>query len=405
MRFRTLSPAGTPIPWRYFFYLISGFLQPQKELQKFRKKICEKFGVKHCFLMNTGRSAMTLILQSLFEIDGRRRDEIIIPSYTCYSVPASVIKAGLKLRIADIDPDTLSLDIDFLRKIDMKNVLAIIATSLYGLPNDLPNLQSFTDANDVYLIDDSAQSMGARIDNQYCGTFGVAGLYSLDKGKSLTTLNGGVITTDNDRLAKIINSKVNKLRKPSVITILIQIIKLVIYKIFLYPPLYWIPNSIPMTKLGKSYYDVSFAVEGYPAAMAGLGKRLIDDLDDINSIRTAHAYYYRDRMNDLQTIRLFKAKKYSNPSFTRLPIKVLNKGHRDRIIKSLSDLGLGISTSYPESLIDLPEIQPFLISDNQHLKNGRSIAQQILTLPTHSYVTKNDMDFILLKLNKLFIRN
>ena len=401
MRFRVLAPAGTPIPWRYFFYILPGLFCPQKSLKKFREKICRKFGVKYCFFMNTGRAAMTMILKSLFELDGGKRNEVIIPSYTCYSVPASVIKAGLKLRIADVDLDNLSMDLKGFEKIEMQNVLAIIATSLYGLPYDLPKLQKFAESRGVFLIDDAAQSMGARVNNQYCGTFGVAGLYSLDKGKNLTTLNGGIIVTDHDRLAEIIQNKLKQLKEPPFISTIIQISKLLIYKIFLHPLLYGIPNRIPALNLGKTVYDETFGLKLYPACLAGLGDGLFENLDKLTQIRTVNAQHYLQHLPEANEIRKIKVIPGSQPAYLRFPVRVADGNLRNRLFKILSEMGMGISTSYPEAILDVPEITPHLVPGHQKTENGQLIARQILTLPTHPYVTQKDLDSI----NKLFKEN
>src|SRR5438309_5846824 len=107
---RTLPPAATPIGIREIISGVCGIFHGQKELDRFRSELKEYFGVKHCFLVSSGKAAFTLILLALKELFPDR-DEVLIPAFTCYSVPSSVVRAGLRIRLCDLRPD--SLDFDF----------------------------------------------------------------------------------------------------------------------------------------------------------------------------------------------------------------------------------------------------------------------------------------------------
>ncbi len=144
------------------------------------------------------------------------RNEVVIPGYTCYSVASSVIMAGLKIRVCDIDPVTLSYDLEQLASVDFSRVLCVVTANLYGLPDDLKQIEQITTENDVYLVDDAAQSLGATVAGQPSGTFGIAGLFSLDKGKNITSIQGGMIVTNNDALARVMQSEFHSLGKTHV---------------------------------------------------------------------------------------------------------------------------------------------------------------------------------------------
>ena len=107
------------------------------KLERFRDAICASFGVRHCFFVSSGRAAMTLILRSLKALSNGRKTEVIVPSYTCYSVPASIRKAGLTVRVCDVDRFSFGYDLQQLEKMDFSNVLCIVTSNLYGIPDDL----------------------------------------------------------------------------------------------------------------------------------------------------------------------------------------------------------------------------------------------------------------------------
>src|SRR5947209_10297976 len=107
---RTLPPAATPIGVTEIVSGVCGIFRGRTELDRFQSELKEHFGVKHCFLVSSGKAAFTLILLALKELFPDR-DEVVIPAFTCYSVPSSVVRAGLRIRLCDLRPD--SLDFDF----------------------------------------------------------------------------------------------------------------------------------------------------------------------------------------------------------------------------------------------------------------------------------------------------
>src|SRR5438309_5372822 len=107
---RTLPPAATPIGITEIASGVFGMLHGQKELERFQSELKQHFGVKHCFLVSSGKAAFALALLALKELFPDR-DEVLIPAFTCFSVPSSVVRAGLRIRLCDLHPD--SLDFDF----------------------------------------------------------------------------------------------------------------------------------------------------------------------------------------------------------------------------------------------------------------------------------------------------
>ena len=113
---RTLPPAASPIYPRDIISGLKGLLCRQQELERFRSELKEYFGVKHCFLVSSGKAAFTLILQALRDIHPDR-DEVLIPAFTCYSVPSSIVRAGLKIKLCDIDTETLDFNFNQMKEI------------------------------------------------------------------------------------------------------------------------------------------------------------------------------------------------------------------------------------------------------------------------------------------------
>jgi len=163
----------------------------QQELTRFEAQLKEYFGVKHCFLVSSGKAAFTLILLALKEL-APGRDEVLIPAFTCYSVPSSVVRAGLRIRLCDLRVD--SLDFDFAQMSAMlseapppqtdtraavgasdspveirdladssgssiKRVLAVVPTHLFGYPADVARLRKLNRDPGITIVEDAAQAM------------------------------------------------------------------------------------------------------------------------------------------------------------------------------------------------------------------------------------------------------
>ncbi len=129
---RHLAPAGTPITSSDLSAWLKTIFISSETLHNFRQEICDRFRVKHVFFLSTGRAAMVVLLQVLSEVSGGKKDQVIVPSYTCFSVPASIVKAGLKVRVCDVDPRTLDYKYDKLSQFDFSRVLCIMPANLYG---------------------------------------------------------------------------------------------------------------------------------------------------------------------------------------------------------------------------------------------------------------------------------
>ncbi len=97
---RTLAPSAAPIKGRDLVHgLVVGLLRPQTTVRRLEAEFCEYFGVKHVWFVSSGKAALTLILQALHSLSGRQK--VVIPGYTCFSVPSAVVRARLSVALCD----------------------------------------------------------------------------------------------------------------------------------------------------------------------------------------------------------------------------------------------------------------------------------------------------------------
>lgn len=383
-----LAPAGTPIRGRHLLGWIRNMISFSGGNKDLIKALKSKFGKKHIFMISSGRTALYLILKNLYSIsENSERNEVIIPSYTCFSVPGSIAKAGLKIRICDIDTKTLNYDINELQNIDYSKVLAIVTSNLYGIPNDLSAIEELSKEKNIFLVDDAAQSMGAKIDNRYCGTFGDVGLFSLDKGKNITSIQGGVILTDSEDIASKLESELASIPSQSTIGLVLDCIKLVIYALLLPPSRYWIITKIPLLKLGTTPYTTDYPVHKYSNILAKFISVLFSELDQLSNQRRINAENIKRAISPHEQIEFIHNFANSEPVYVRLPALVKDQALKEKLINRLEKSGIGATGSYPTAVSDIVGIED-LLKGNIKPKNGNMVASLIVTLPCNPYLTE-----------------
>lgn len=175
------------------------------EVEKFEQKFAKYIGSKYCVGLASGTDALTLALKSL---NLKKGDSVLMPA-NVYPTVFGVGLAGVNIKLSDVNPDSLNIDIENIKKAYTKDVKAIIVVHLYGNPVDLSPIRRFCKEKDIYLIEDCAQAVGSTYKNRKVGSFGDVACFSFYPTKNLGTYgDGGAIVTNN----KGIFEKVKSLR-------------------------------------------------------------------------------------------------------------------------------------------------------------------------------------------------
>ncbi len=348
--------------------------------------------MRNLFSVSSGRAAFTLLLEALQQWSERR--EVVIPAYTCFSVPSAVARAGLVIRLCDVEPKTLDLDPNALVRLDLAKALCIVPSGLYGMPGDLVGLEVIAHSFGTFLVDDAAQCLGATREQRPCGTFGDAGFYSLGRGKGITTMGGGILVTHRDDLARSIEQEVRKLRRPSAREVCTAVVGSLVYSGMLRPSRYWIADCLPFLELGASRFEPGFPIVKLSAYQMRLATRLLPLLDSYNRIRRDHADQLRSGIEGVEGIEIPRPVEGANPVYLRFPILTQDEAHRSYLLGRLREAGISASPSYPTPIGDIPGITRYLAPNQEPCPGAQSIATRILTLPTHPWVTSRDIDRI-----------
>jgi len=167
--------------------------------QRLEEKFAEKFGVKYAIGVNSGTSALHCCLAAMGIGPG---DEVIVPPLTFISPAFAVLYLGGVPVFADIDPDTFTIDPEDIRKKITPRTKAIIPVALYGLPADMDPIMEIAASNNLFVLEDSAESILGKYKGSFSGTIGDMGIFSFERSKHITTGNGGMIITNNEELAE-----------------------------------------------------------------------------------------------------------------------------------------------------------------------------------------------------------
>jgi dTDP-4-amino-4,6-dideoxygalactose transaminase len=300
------------------------------------------------------------------------------------------VKAGLRPRLVDVSPETLDYAPDELKRADFSRVLAIVATNLYGLPSDLPAISRLARQKHVFLIDDAAQAMGGQVGGRWCGTWGDAGLFSLDKGKNVSAIDGGIVVTNSDAVAAALADELKSASTQGLRASAVGAVKALVYWLFLRPWLYWIPNAIPQLQLGTTVYTTAFGLGRPPRALVALAAVMLERLDEFTCARAVNASALSGALMRVTGVEMIRPASGAAAVHLRLPVLFDSCEARQLALDLLREAGLGASQSYPSSLADVPELQHRLVTSGP-VVGGRSVASRILTLPTHPFVRDRDI--------------
>jgi perosamine synthetase len=385
---RTLPPAASPIGWKSFRAGLIGMMQGQKEVDRFASELKDYFDRRHCFLVSSGKGALTLTLLALKE-QYPERNEVIIPAYTCYSVPSAIVRAGLVIKLCDLAENSFDFDFEQLSPmLKSDKLLAVLPTHLFGMPADVKRLKGMITTPEVTVIEDAAQAMGAEWQGEKLGTLGNVGFFSLGRGKAFSTVEGGVILTDNDELAQLIKLQMSCLPEYTKFEVLKLAFYTVALNILLHPALFWIPKGLPFLKLGETLFDPDFSIKKMTAFQAGLAKNWDARLHSLQQVRQKNTKKWSSLLHQAFS-PFFKKLDRSVPDLIRFPVLLADRGKRMSLLENAELHGLGVAIAYPVAISSIPECtQQFT---GQDFPVAKRVARELVTLPVHPFVTESDI--------------
>ncbi len=187
----------------------SGMFTMGPNVAAFEKSFAHYVGSRYAIMVNSGSSANLLMVAALFytkENSLKSGDEVIVPAVSWSTTYYPLHQYGLKLRFVDIDLQTLNYDPDQLAVAISDRTRLIMVVNLLGNPNDFACINQIIAGRAIRLIEDNCESMGAEFEGRKAGTFGVMGSFSSFFSHHISTMEGGLVVTDDEELYHILLS-------------------------------------------------------------------------------------------------------------------------------------------------------------------------------------------------------
>jgi perosamine synthetase len=179
--------------------LSSGQLTLGKYGAEFEKKFAQFCGVRHAIAVNSGTSSLEIILRAL-GVEGK---DVLVPTNTFFATAAAVIHAGANPILVDMDPDTFSVHPEAIEKNLTCRTAGMIIVHIGGIVTPhMPALMDLANKRGLWLVEDAAHAHGSSYQSKSAGSFGIAGSFSFYPTKVMTSAEGGMIVTNDDRIAE-----------------------------------------------------------------------------------------------------------------------------------------------------------------------------------------------------------
>ncbi|MDC0498887.1 DegT/DnrJ/EryC1/StrS family aminotransferase [Alphaproteobacteria bacterium] len=304
----------------------------------------------------------------------KKGDEVIIPSFTWVSLANVIVQVGAKPVLVDVDRSTYNLTYDYLINKINNNTKAIFVVHLFGLCVDVNYIKKKISKN-IIIFEDCACAVGSKFKNAYAGSLGLAGSFSFHPRKSITTGEGGIVTTNNKKFA----DKIIMLRNHGA-----EI------------------SEEKRYKSNKSYVLSDFILPGLNYRLTdiqgALGLAQLKKIKQILNFRNKWAKYYLKNLKNIEWIELPFIPKNAYHSWQAFVIKInkkyAKKINRDDILKFLLKNSIGARPG-THSIHSLSYYKKKYKFNDKDFKNSLYCHLNTIALPLHNKMKKSDFNYVI----------
>ena len=359
-------------------------------VDEFENAFSKYIGSKFSVMVNSGSSANLLAIASLFYRQDKplkRGDEVIVPAVSWSTTYNPLLQYGLKLKFVDIDLNSLNYDLEQLNNAITEKTRLLVVVNLLGNPNNFNEIKNITKAKNIIIVEDNCESMGAEYNSKMAGTFGQIGTFSSFFSHHISTMEGGMIVTDNEELYHIILS----LRAHG-----------------------WtrnLPNKSKIHTKSKDAFEeqFKFILPGYnlrPLEMSGaIGIEQLKKLPSFITNRINNAKYFKEIFSKYEEfITQNEIGKSSWFGFS-LIINESSKLDREELIKFLIKSGIDTRPIVTGNFINNPVIKYFDYEIFNLLTNAEKVHNNGFFIGNHHYDIKEQIDYLKLTIDKFLNEN
>jgi dTDP-4-amino-4,6-dideoxygalactose transaminase len=329
--------------------LESGQLAQGPVVEAFEHEFARWCGVRHAVAVSSGTAALHLLLLAHGLKEG---DEVITPAFTFVASANVALYVGARPVFADIELETYCLDPSRVEAAITPRTRAIMPVDLYGHPSAIDDLRQIAERHGLIVIEDACQAHGAEIRGKKTGALGVDATFSFYPTKNMTTAEGGMVTTEDDRIA----DKVRVLRQHGA------------------------RDRYEHDVLGFNYRMTDIS--------AAIGRAQLAKLDRFNEVRRRNAASLSGGLSGVQGIVPPRERAGFRHVYHQYTVRV--EKDRDGMQKRLRELGIGTAVHYPIPVHRQPLYEELGFGATS-LPNSELAARQVLSLPVHPGLADSDV--------------
>ena len=373
----------------------------------FEREFAKYIGVSDAIAVPSARMGLYLALSALPVEKG---DEIIVPALTYYSIPAMLSFMGFVPVFVDIDPTTCTLDLEQVERRITSKTKAIIPTHLYGLPVDMRWVMEIAEKHGLLVIEDCAQSCGARFDGMRTGSFGDIGYFTFGPTKPFTTLGGGMITCNDPSVAEKIRHEMSGFPPVSRGAVLKAAVTASAMKTAtnrsLFGAFLW-PALRAFRLLGKDPIEESFREEVKPisaipdyfrkkmtSVQGDVGVSQIKRIDHLSELRHRNGMYLLERLQGTQDLIVPSVTEGSEHIFTSF---VVQTSDRDYLARELLRRGVDTAKGYMSDCSGLEMFKDY----RSECPHTTTAFRNMLHLPVYHTLRVPQLEYIVKTVKKI----
>ena len=350
------------------------------KVEEFENKFAEKMGVKHAVMTNSGSSANLLMMAALnYDWTLPTHAEVIVPAVSWSTTYFPIHQMGMKMVLVDVNDKTYNIDPYSIVAAITEQTRAILAVNLLGNPCDMDTLTTICAENDILLLEDNCESLGATYRGQQAGTFGTMGTYSFFFSHHLQTMEGGMVVTDDYYDADVLRS----LRAHG-------------WSRDLKTDFLWGHND--KAKDRSDFKDsFTFLTPGYgvrPLEMSGaVGCVQLEKMDDMIHQRKENAAYFKQRMKEFKFFVSTQEEWVGESSWFGFGM-IVDKD-RDKFANYLTRNGIEVRPIVAGNFVNQPVITDLRYSVSGELTTAEIIDKRGLFVGNDSKDISNNIDYLM----------
>jgi dTDP-4-amino-4,6-dideoxygalactose transaminase len=316
-------------------------------VRELEKKLAEFLGVKNLVLVSNGTVALEIAYRTLAVTE-----YVITTPFSFVATTSSLVTNGLKPIFADIDPNTLNIDPQNIKKVMTKNTSAIVPVHVFGNGSEVEEIEQIAKDNNLKVIYDAAHAFDVKYKGQSILNYGDISTLSFHATKLFHTIEGGALIINDDKLVQKARYLIN----------------------------FGIENQESIPELGTNAKMNEFE--------AAMGLALLDDMELLKAKRKK---IYERYLRELEGFVQFQKQNHNTtPNFSYFPIILKNKKQTKKVQQGLNDKDIFPRRYFYPSLDTLNYIEP-----KQYMSISRDVAEHILCLPIYPELTDDEQSIII----------